>query len=64
MGAFDNFMIHYQNVDLMDINNVIFEALIEGGNDVDSVEMVAPALYARGYVIVPIEGKEVGDVQY
>ncbi len=55
MGAFDNFMIHYQNIDLVDINNIIFETLSEDGNDIDSVEMVAPALFARGYIIVKKE---------
>ena len=58
MGAYDNFMIQYQDIDLTDINNIIFETLSEAGNDIDSVEMVVPALFARGYMIVPIEGGE------
>lgn len=55
MSAFDNCMIQYQHIDLMDINNIIFETLHEAGADIDNVEMVVPALFARGYVIVPIE---------
>lgn len=61
MSAFDDFMIQYQDADLMDINNIIFEAISEAGADIDSVETIVPALFVRGYVIVPIEKKEVAD---
>lgn len=61
MSVFDNFMIQYQDADLMDINNVIFEAISEAGADIDSVEMIVPALFIRGYIIVPIEKKEVAN---
>jgi hypothetical protein len=58
MGAFDNFMIQYQGADLTDINNVLFEIIAEHA-DYDGVEILVRALFARGYVIVPI--KEVGN---
>jgi hypothetical protein len=58
MGAFDNFMIQYQDSDLTDINNVLFEIIAEYA-DYDGVEILVRALFARGYVIVPI--KEVGN---
>jgi hypothetical protein len=59
MSAFDAFMIQYQDADLMDINNVIFEAISEAGATIDSVETILPALFARGYVVVEIKKKEV-----
>jgi len=58
MSAYDNFMIQYQDIDLIDINNIICEAIRDTGTDIDSVEMIAPALYARGYIIVPIEKED------
>jgi hypothetical protein len=58
MGAFDNFMIQYQDSDLTDINNVLFEIIAEYA-DYDGVEILVRALFVRGYVIVPI--KEVGN---
>jgi len=61
MSAFDNFMIQYQDADLIDINNVIFEAISEAGATIDSVEMILPALFARGYVVVEIKKKEVAN---
>lgn len=61
MSAFDAFMIQYQDADLMDINNVIFEAISEAGVTIDSVETILPALFVRGYVVVDIEKKEVAD---
>lgn len=60
MSAYDNYMIQYQDIDLIDINNIICEAISDTGTDIDSVEMIAPALFARGYIIIPIE-KEVSN---
>ncbi len=54
MSAFDNFMIQYQDADLIDINNVLFEIIAEH-TDYDGVEILVRALFARGYVIVPIK---------
>jgi hypothetical protein len=58
MGAFDNFMIQYQDADLTDINNVLFEIIAEYA-DYNGVEIFVRALFDRGYVIVTI--KEVGN---
>lgn len=61
MGLIKDFFWHYQNIDLVDINNIILETLSEAGNDIDSVDMVVPALFSRGYMIIPIPEKEVSD---
>ena len=59
MSVFDNFIVHYQDIDLVDINNIILESLQESGNDINTIETVVLSLYAQGYVIVPINEKEV-----
>lgn len=52
MSKFDDFMIHYQDIDLVDINNVILESVVESGLNIDDVEMIVLGLFARGYVII------------
>jgi hypothetical protein len=54
MSKFDDFIYHYQDFDLLDVQSSIFEILSELGINSDNIDIdtIITGLFARGYVIV------------